>query len=157
MKVARLAIALTLFLVARPGLADDPKRYEDIDAHSLKATDKDEASLPGLARYLAKPCKTDRDKARAIYRWITDRIAYDAEAASTGRIPAQSPAAVLKTRKAVCQGFADLFVDLSQRMGLKAVRIPGWAKIATHKSGDKVAVPQLYSARLRMAELPHDG
>ena len=41
--------------------------------------------LNHLADYLARPCKTDRDKARAAYRWITDRIAYDAEAFFTGK------------------------------------------------------------------------
>src|SRR5262245_52808126 len=110
MKVVRLAIALTLLLVARPGRADDAKRYEAIDAHALKATAQDEASLPKLAAYLARPCKTDRDKARAIYRWVTDRIAYDIEALLAGKVPDQSALAVLKTRKGVYLGYCNLFL-----------------------------------------------
>src|SRR5262249_29933569 len=57
-----------------PALANTLSPDADIDKHALAATADDEASLDQLAQYLARPCKSDRDKARAIYRWITDRI-----------------------------------------------------------------------------------
>ncbi|MCS7045368.1 MAG: transglutaminase-like domain-containing protein, partial [Gemmataceae bacterium] len=73
------ALALSLWWLAAWCPAQDAKPYKAIDQHALKAPPEAEASLDSLAEYLAKPCKTDRDKARAIYRWITDRIAYDVE------------------------------------------------------------------------------
>jgi Transglutaminase-like superfamily len=100
----------------------------DIDKHALAAKAEDEASLDKLAKYLVRPCKTDREKARGIYRWITDRIAYDAEAFFSGDIGDNRAAAVLKNRKAVCEGYTALYLDLSKRMRLEAARVVGQAR-----------------------------
>ncbi len=100
----------------------------DIDKHALAAMAEDEASLDKLAKYLVRPCKSDREKARGIYRWITDRIAYDAEAFFSGKLGDNKAAAVLKNRKAVCEGYTALYVDLSKRMRLEAARVVGQAR-----------------------------
>jgi hypothetical protein len=99
--------------------------YTVIDKHALAATPEDEASLERLATYLAWPCKTDKEKARAIYRWITDRIVYNMVGFKKNDFGDSSPEAVLKNRKAVCDGYANLFVDLSARCGVKAVKLTG--------------------------------
>jgi hypothetical protein len=103
----------------------------------LKAPPDAEESLPKLAKYLAEPCKTDRDKARAVYRWITDRIAYDVPGLLSGELGDTSPEAVLKSRTTICEGYADLFVDLCERMGVKAAKVSGYAKIVGYRPGDK--------------------
>ncbi len=117
---------LALFLVG-PAVAADKADFAEIDKHALAATADDEKTLAALARYLARPCKTDTDKARAAYRWVTDRIAYDVEGVLTGRLGDPSAEAALKRRVAYCEGYANLYLDLCKRMGLQVVRVRGHA------------------------------
>src|SRR5262249_37909649 len=108
---------------------------KDIDDHALQAPPEAEKLLSALAKYLAKPCKSEQEKARAIYRWITDRIAYDAEGFLSGKHPSSRPDVVLKDRKAVCEGYASLYVDLATRMGLTVEKVSGYAKTAARTPG----------------------
>jgi hypothetical protein len=134
----RFALAVPLLLLAPKLNADNDPAYADIDKHALAATDQDEASLENLAKYLVRPCRSDRDKARVIYRWITDRIAYDADAFLNSKIDPQgnTPESVLKERKAVCQGFSALYMDLSGRMKLETERVEGHAKGLGYVAGN---------------------
>src|SRR5262249_9978941 len=100
---------IALFVFSGTLQADTLTGDVDIDKHALAATTADEATLVKLAKYLVGPCKSDRDKAHAIYRWITDRIAYNAEGLSSGNLGDNTPASVLKNRKAVCEGYAALY------------------------------------------------
>jgi len=121
--VAIFAVSWLILLTGQTKADTQPSDLK-IDKHALAATPEDEASLDSLAKYLAGPCKTERDKARAIFRWITDRIAYDADAYLAGSTDAKVEP-VLKNRKALCGGYALLFVELGQRMGLNVVNVTG--------------------------------
>lgn len=98
------------------------------DSHALKAPPEAEKTLDSLAKYLVGPAKTDREKAQLIYRWVADRIAYDAEAYFSGKPPNDTAETVLARRKAVCAGYAKLFEALATRAGLEAVTVYGHAK-----------------------------
>jgi hypothetical protein len=135
--LSHLTAALALLVLFNPGYAGESNPYAAIDRHALKAPPAAEASLAELAKYLAGPCKTDRDRARAAYRWITDRVVYDVQGLLTGQLGDTSPAAVLKSRKTVCEGYADLFVDLCGRMGVQAAKVSGYAKIVGYQPGSK--------------------
>ena len=111
-----------------PSFSARPNPYEAIDKHSLKATAEAEATVPLLAKYLVEPCKTEKEKTRAIYRWITDRIAYDIDGLLSGKRLDGNAATVLKTRLAVCEGYANLFRDLAIEAGLRTEIIDGYAK-----------------------------
>jgi hypothetical protein len=126
--MTRCALTVVLMALAGPVYAGQAKGYEALDGHALKAPPEAEKSLAKLAEYLGKPCKTGKDKARVIYRWITDRIAYNAEALFSGKLGDKSPEGVLKNRKAVCEGFMNLYFDLSDRLGLKAFKVVGFSK-----------------------------
>jgi Transglutaminase-like superfamily len=102
--------------------------YKDIDEHALSALPEAENSIESLAKYLGAAAADDKQKARAIYRWITGRIAYDAKNFLAGTPSDTRPEAVLKNRVAVCEGYANLFVALSGRMNLKAVKVSGKGK-----------------------------
>jgi hypothetical protein len=113
-------------LVILTAAADEANRFAAIDRHALAAAQADEASIASLAAYLIQPAKTDTDKARALFRWLTDRIAYDASLLKD--TDANRPEHVLKNRKAVCMGYADLFTELASAAGLEALSIRGVAK-----------------------------
>jgi transglutaminase-like putative cysteine protease len=101
---------------------------EQIEKHSLDAPPEAERSLTELAKYLAEPYQADVDKVTAAYRWVTDRVAYDPEALFSGKRGDQSAEGALTSRKAICEGYSNLFTDLCGRMGVPVVRVRGRAK-----------------------------
>ncbi len=108
--------------------SSDPS-YAAIDQHALQAPAEVETSVASLAAYLTKPAKNHVEKARALYRWVTDRIAYNAEDYLAGKKDGDnSLEAVLRTRKSVCAGYARLFKALCQHAGLEAIVVNGYAR-----------------------------
>ncbi|MCA1596619.1 MAG: hypothetical protein LC772_09385, partial [Chloroflexi bacterium] len=106
----------------------DASDYASIDQHALDAPAGVTGSLDTLAAYLVQPAKNDRQKARAIYRWVTANIAYDVRGFATGNPGDTRPAAVLQNRVSVCAGYASLFQALARAAGLECVVINGQAK-----------------------------
>jgi hypothetical protein len=132
-----LVTLLTLTLAAPPAVAQPAaKPFEAIDRHALKAPPEAEKSLEALAAYLVKPAQDDKEKARAIYRWVTDRIAYDADAFFAKKYPDYDPEYVLKERKAVCAGYAVLFNELCKEAGIKATIVLGRTKESADADAD---------------------
>jgi hypothetical protein len=113
-----------------------PSSFAAIDRHALKAPREAEESVESLAEYLAEPAKNDKEKARAVYRWVTDRIAYDTDAFFAGEYPDPDPENVLKKRKAICGGYARLFRALCVQAGIKAVVVEGKVKGQGYVEGD---------------------
>ena len=102
--------------------------YEEIDRHALNAPSSAEATVESLAAYLIEPAENDREKARAIFRWITENIDYNVEVFFKGGTGATNSEDVLKSRKSVCYGYSDIFLSLAREAGLEAVRISGYGK-----------------------------
>ena len=105
------------------------------DCPALQVGGETEESLERLAAHLSKAAKDDREKARLIYRWITNRIAYDVEGTSSKSI---SPSDLLQKRIAYCEGYADLFEKLGKQAGLEVVKVPGWCKGYGYVPGSKL-------------------
>jgi hypothetical protein len=99
-----------------------------IDEYALAAPPDAEQSVPALAAYLIKPARTDVEKVRAIYRWMTDRIAYDVDSFLRKVTPDNSAEGVLKRRLAVCEGYSTLFGALCMQAGVEAIKVQGHGK-----------------------------
>ncbi len=69
--------------------------YKEIDMHALNAPESKMESIESLASYLIEPAKNDREKARAIYRWVTENIDYDVQGLLKGSYGNTSPKGVL--------------------------------------------------------------
>lgn len=102
--------------------------FELIDKHALNTPKSVEQSLEKLAAYLIAPAKNDREKVRAIYRWITNNIAYDDDSLFKGIITENSAETVLQTHRAICDGYAGLFKELAQFADLEVEVISGYSK-----------------------------
>jgi len=113
--------------------------YECIDAHALQAPEDAESSLDRLAAYLTAPCKNDREKARVIYRWITDRITYDVQGYSTGSYGNLASEDVLRQRSSICEGYVGLFQALAERSGIKSTEVQGYAKGFNYVAGSSLS------------------
>ncbi len=134
MAMLRYIIAVMgVFLVFQSGmpktsLATSDESFQRIDNHVLRASRSIERSPERLAAYFSQVAETDAEKARAIYRWITDRIRYDTDAFFSGNLSAVVSSDVLRSRKAVCSGYVVLFRDIAEYMGLQTEIITGHSK-----------------------------
>jgi hypothetical protein len=102
--------------------------YEPIDHYALQAPPEAEQSIDALAKYLVAPAENDREKVRAIFRWVTDRLTYDLESLHAKRLAEYRPDAVLKLRKCVCLGTARMMEALGRSAGLDIVLVTGYAR-----------------------------
>ncbi|HLF19999.1 MAG TPA: transglutaminase domain-containing protein, partial [Bacteroidota bacterium] len=72
--------------------------------------------------------KNDKERIRAIFRWITHNIAYDTKAFFSGELSASGGGNALKEKKAVCDGYAGLFEQVATIAGLEVEKISGFSK-----------------------------
>lgn len=103
---------------------DDDEEYAAVDRHARAAPETAEASISKLAAYLSRGARGDRDKARAIFVWIVDRLAYDYDNVATRKWE-QRPSVVLQKRCTDCGGQSQLFAALAREAGLEAVVVYG--------------------------------
>jgi len=126
--------------------------YSQVVQTNFYAIDSKVGSIPvtkadELAKQLASLGKTDREKVRAIFRWITEHIDYNVMPLGQRRnIPKQFykepedssvalpplneriAAKVLNTSVAFCEGYSRLFKTLCDHAGIKAEVIYGYAR-----------------------------
>ncbi|HSJ09010.1 MAG TPA: transglutaminase domain-containing protein [Longimicrobiales bacterium] len=95
----------------------------------------DSAAIAALARQLRAGATTDLERARAIYGWIATNVTYDVASYLAGGHGDHSPEAVYRTRSAVCDGYANLFIRLAREMRIEAHKVPGYAKGFDHTTG----------------------
>ncbi|HUI11160.1 MAG TPA: transglutaminase domain-containing protein [Bacteroidota bacterium] len=119
--------------------------YRAADERALAAPASVTGSTATLARWLAGSLQSDREKARAIFRWITANISYDAEAFFSGRPTVGSARDALRSRRGVCEGYSSLFTELSRSAGLTVEEIPGNAKGYGYAAGNGSGVPENHS------------
>ncbi|MDR9402392.1 MAG: transglutaminase domain-containing protein [Halothece sp. Uz-M2-17] len=94
-------------------------------------------SVQELANILSSLVTTEAEKARIIYAWITDNIAYDVEMLEKDIYWTDVTAkTVLKKRQTVCSGYSNLYQALAKAMGLDVVIIEGTATGASYVVGD---------------------
>jgi len=97
-------------------------------------------AIQSLTLSLTKTAKTDTEKAKAIYDWIADNIAYDTVSFFSGNISYTGDISEItyQTRKSVCQGYSELFKRMCDFAGLECQVISGFAKGYGYNPGDKI-------------------
>lgn len=82
-----------------------------------------------IAEYINSVFSTESEKIRAIYVWITQNIRYDMYSNPTSYLSqAQKVSLVLRSREAVCDGYAALFQDLCSNSGIDCQLIKGYTR-----------------------------
>lgn len=105
-----------------------PPDYTAIDRHALAAPPAVTNSIQSLSAYLVEPARSDIEKTRAIFRWMTANITYDVQGYLSGHPGDNSAEGTLKSRKSVCAGYGNLFEALAGAAGLEVVVISGYAR-----------------------------
>lgn len=138
----RLLFVMLFLLIA--GLASgQSNNFALIDRYVLSVKD---TSVEMLAKKLTKPYKTEKEKVRAIFRWIAENIAYDVEGYhDKGNMYDGLPEAVtfstrddynreynrqvsnkiLSQKKAICDGYSRLFKTLCDYSNINCEIISG--------------------------------
>ena len=130
--------------------------YSNIDKYVLQLKGRTK-NIPQLAKSITGPFTTDEDKVRAIFRWMTNNIAYDcndyhnkhkkigAGVSYSRKTPKEIKAGkweyqyynyatrILRTKKGVCEGYATLFYELCNYSGLQCEVVYG--KVNTDVDG----------------------
>jgi len=144
----KLLTAILCTCLALPAFAQEPPDFTYIP-QKVGANPNSSAGL--LSKELTSPYKTDVEKVRSIFRWITDNIEYRTrhsrimqrrnkssykEPEDTGELqPLDERVAetVLENRLAVCDGYARLFKTLCDYAGVESVVISGYARTEAGK------------------------
>lgn len=136
--VAFLFLA-ALLLSAGPVLSrttTQNNQFSTIDAYARACPASEKTNLDAVATYLKKATFNDLQKARGIYTWLTAHISYDDKSYNSDNYGDNSAEGVLRSKKAVCAGFADLYTALGLRMGLHIKTVIGYAKGYGYTEGD---------------------
>lgn len=84
--------------------------------------------LPQLVEHLSEQGKTDADKVKLFHDWITNNLAYDVSAFLADRIRDQSYETVIKNRKSVCEGNANVLKKMCDLAGIESVKVTGYSR-----------------------------
>ena len=157
-------------MALQPAFSTD---YSGIDSTVL-AIKKHYKKISDLSTDLTAPYATDAEKVRAIFIWITGNIAYDCHEfhSNTGQVVsftyksqadldakrkkyyADYAGRVLRSRKAICEGYAVLFQELCRQNNIpceivvgrvsnntaKIERVRGKKNFSTNHAWDKVKI-----------------
>ena len=105
--------------------------YALIDNQISRIPRSSSNSTQGIANYINSNFKTDNDKIRAIFYWTASNISYDVENMFVSNSKGTSEDKIkntLKTRKGVCSDYTEIFNDLANKVGIKAVIVSGYTK-----------------------------
>lgn len=98
------------------------RKYEIIDYNIP-------SDIAGAAREIVKGKASDEEKARALYDWLGERIAYDWDKANNyinrGVWKEQTPEETFATRKGVCIDIARLYAVMGRAAGLEVRVVTG--------------------------------
>lgn len=102
--------------------------FATVDLFALGAPAAMEKDVKSLASYLRGGARGDRQRVRALYRWVCDRIAYDGASYRDHVFPDTAPAYTLKRKQAICGGYAQLLYELGKASGLQIELVTGKAR-----------------------------
>lgn len=138
MSCLRNSALIILLIIPYYGLSRHyEKAFVSIDAHARNVPYSYTSDKTMLVNYLIQPCKNDWQKVRAIFVWMTNNIAYDVDSYKNNTVTSEKCQAdyVLRHRKGVCSGYADLFRSMCLIAGVYCFTVEGYSKGVGHYPG----------------------
>ena len=76
---------------------------------------------------------SQKAQVEAIYTWITNNIDYDVKQYQKGNRKHFTPEQVVRRRRALCGGYAELFSEMCRRIGVESYVVNGYSTVSyTH-------------------------
>src|SRR4051812_13051137 len=91
-----------------------------------------------LAVRLTSKLSNDEEKVHAIHSWITNHIKYDVNKYLRNDYSRVSTQTILRSKKATCVGYSDLFTELCNHSNITSVNVSGYIKDRFTDLGDKI-------------------
>lgn len=123
----------TLFSFSQP----INQEYLAVDEAVKKLGSFDTLNMGTIAHIITKNFTSKELKARAIYTWIANNIAYDIKAGKNNDASKSTGADVLKFRKAIGAGYAALFQDMCSSANIRCLTVDGFIVKNTEELGEK--------------------
>ncbi len=117
------------------------------------------ASADQLADQITKDFTNDIDRARAVYTWLATNVSYDLKTLYSGEtqinfsysdqedlqrkltaINTHIVNKTLRTKKAICEGYAQTFKRVSELMGIPCMLVGGFSKVDVNDIGIDPAI-----------------
>jgi len=105
--------------------------YFEIDNKISKIPNDLTSSTIGIAAFIDDNFKTDSEKIRAVFYWTVSNISYDVPnmlAPNNLETKQEKIEKTLRTKKGVCIHYAEVFNDISNKIGIKCRVIDGYTK-----------------------------
>jgi hypothetical protein len=99
-------------------------------SEALKSTTSIQSSnsnVISIAKQLTDDKETDYDKVLALHDWVCTYLYYDEDSLNSDTVPPYYPTDILKTRKAVCRGYATLMASLCRSINIPCNVVYGYA------------------------------
>lgn len=127
----RYIFLVSLLSITMHSIGQQLNVYAKIDALALQIPDSSQRSTSGIARYIDGHFDNSTDKSRAIFAWLGHAVQYDVDNmynVNFNLSPADIVAKTLKERKAICQGYAEVFHEIAGKSGIKNYVIEGYTR-----------------------------
>lgn len=98
---------------------------EIYNGYKLKEKLKTNNEIEKKALEITKNCKTDKEKAEAIYLWISKNIKYDNDLLKSCNFTKNEAIDTFKNKKGICLGYSSLFCAMCKSVGLHSQLIKG--------------------------------
>jgi transglutaminase/protease-like cytokinesis protein 3 len=125
-------LLLLIFLVSvESDLFSQKRERIRIDNLMKQIPDSSTNSTNGIASYIAANIHNQKNRAYAIFSWITENINYDVENMFNINFYQESDAVVssaLSDRKGICLHFSYLFQKIATRLGIRSYVVLGYTK-----------------------------
>jgi hypothetical protein len=137
-------LLIFLFFIPNAGLfSQQVREFYHLDRMARMVPDSAEQNTGALSSYFLSQTMNQQELVRLIYCWIANNIAYDVESMFTTYASDDANKLAEKTmsgRKAVCQGYAELFHDLSSKVGIESYVVHGY----TRQNGEIARLPHAW-------------
>jgi transglutaminase/protease-like cytokinesis protein 3 len=109
--------------------------FAKVDSFAIGIGKADSLSIPELTKLLTQKFPDPVLKTRAIYTWIAHDIAYDCPAYHVEAKRKSKPEDVFRLRKGVCEGYANLFMEMCSYANVQCLTIHGYARNGRVQAG----------------------
>lgn len=123
----RFSLLIPLFCISF-ALNAQTEDYYRLYNRAKSAPEKVEASPEKLIKFLTKVTKSDKEKVEIIYYWTALNISYDVESFQSGNYIHVEKDDAFYSRKAICQGYAEMFQKLCKTANIPCEVITGYGK-----------------------------
>ena len=129
----RMKWFLTIILLACCTVAINAQEADlnAVDYRVLAMPESKSNSTDSIAAFIQSNFNNEKEKFRAIYRWVTYNIRYDKDSMyvfNWGGDQNKKVTAALRRKKGVCENYTAVFHDIASKCGLQSYVISGYTK-----------------------------